>query len=156
MILSDSDGFPNVINHTSMGAETSELCEQIGETLKKSQIWLFKIGADVAGMPRDDNYKLETDIRQWVSDLEAQIDVIDAKLSPLKNFILPGGTPIAAKLHVARAVVRRGEREVIAEYVDNKTDWLAVPFLNRLSDYLFVLARFHNSLVGIDDVIWES
>lgn len=155
-IHSDPHGFPGCLNTGGVGAETAELCEQIGEKLREAQGWLLRIGADVAGMPRDDDFSTETALQKWVIGLENQIDAIDDKLPSLKNFILPGGTPCAAMIHVARAVVRRGEREVVNLCVINGVGSWTLPFFNRLSDYLFVLARFHNSLMGVDDVIWDS
>jgi len=91
-----------------------------------------------------------TDIRA----IENDIDSFETHLEPLKNFILPGGTPKAAALHVARTVCRRAERGVIALSHQGALNGSLVPYLNRLSDLLFVLARAANAQAGLPDVKW--
>ena len=93
--------------------------------------------------------------QQQIDWLETQIDAATAELSPLTSFILPGGVPGAATLHVARAVVRRAERAVVhlTEVPDQKVNRLVLVYLNRLSDLLFVLARMANA-GGQLDVLW--
>ena len=83
-----------------------------------------------------------------IEELERVIDRMEAELSPLKTFILPGGSVAAAHLHVARTVCRRAERLVVALGED-------VVYLNRLADYLFVAARYANRAAGVDDVPWS-
>lgn len=87
-----------------------------------------------------------------IESLERGIDAMEAELEPLKNFILPGGSLAAAQLHVARAVCRRAERLVVA--LGDETN--IVMYLNRLSDYLFVAARYANLKNGVADVPWSS
>lgn len=86
-----------------------------------------------------------------IGELEAAIDAMERDLKPLTNFILPGGSAAAAHLHVARTVCRRAERLVVALGTDQET---TIRYLNRLSDYLFVAARFANAKQGVDDVPW--
>ena len=93
-----------------------------------------------------------TDAR--VAAFERAIDEADAELPPLKAFVLPGGTPKAAALHVARTVCRRAERSVIALAHDTDVPGLFVAYLNRLSDLLFTLARLANHRDGAGDVTW--
>ena len=84
------------------------------------------------------------------------MDELSEKLEPLDNFILPGGHLAAAHLHVARTVCRRAEREVIALSRNETVSAEAVQFLNRLSDALFVMARYQNLLSGSQDVLWDT
>ncbi len=86
--------------------------------------------------------------------LEAEIDRINARLEPLESFLLPGGTPAAAALHLARTVARRAEREITALSQAKTVNPQAVRYINRLSDLLFVLARHAND-DGAQDVLWE-
>jgi cob(I)alamin adenosyltransferase len=91
-----------------------------------------------------------------VASLERIIDEMDDQLPPLAHFILPGGHPAAAYLHVTRTTCRRAEREVVEAMHGEALNPLAIKFLNRLSDLLFVSARLVNQRAGIADVIWEG
>ena len=88
--------------------------------------------------------------------LERLMDELSRELGPLENFILPGGSPGAAHLHVARAVCRRAEREVVALSRQEAVGAWVVRYLNRLSDALFVMARYENLTRGVGDVLWDS
>ncbi len=85
--------------------------------------------------------------------LEARIDAANTRLEPLTSFVLPGGSEAAARLHLARAAVRRAERAMVALAAEQAVNPAALAYINRLSDYLFVLARVANS-DGADDVKW--
>jgi cob(I)alamin adenosyltransferase len=89
-----------------------------------------------------------------VERLEAHIDALEGELEPLKRFILPGGTPAAATLHLARTVCRRAERCEIALHKLEPLSAVALRYLNRLSDLLFVMARVENRRAGVADVEW--
>ncbi len=89
-----------------------------------------------------------------VQELERTIDRLDAPLPPLKNFILPGGAPKGAALHLARTICRRAERSIVRLSLDAKISTALLQYMNRLSDLLFVLARSANSHVGRGDVTW--
>lgn len=89
-----------------------------------------------------------------IESLERGIDAMESELAPLKNFILPGGSMAAAQLHVARSVCRRAERLVVALHDDSAPTQSTIAYLNRLSDYLFVAARFANLRHGVPDVPW--
>ena len=100
---------------------------------------------------------LPTIAEAHISELETQIDEMQSVLPELHNFILPGGHKLAAALHFARTVCRRAERATIFLYDDRLIeDPLLLHFLNRLSDYLFVAARFANYLTGISDIKWQK
>ena len=113
---------------------------------------LFSIGAELA---TPDRAKLRAALdAATVGALERVIDSYDPKLTPLKNFILPGGSPKAAALHVARTVCRRAERSVVTLARSQPVNPLIIQYLNRLSDLLFVLARAVNMQTGHDDIPW--
>jgi cob(I)alamin adenosyltransferase len=119
--------------------------------LKRNQNDLFDLGADLC-RPIADKASLRITSQQ-VDRLEHEIDGLNAKLAPLDSFVLPGGTPCGAYLHLARTVIRRAERMMtgLAE-----REWVnpeAIKFVNRLSDHLFVLSRHVNG-DGADDVLW--
>ena len=91
-----------------------------------------------------------------IARLEQEIDAAEAVLTPLQNFILPGGSETAARLHVARAVCRRAERLLVGLPQGEVSEALILKYLNRLSDWLFVYARFANQRAGISDVLWTT
>jgi cob(I)alamin adenosyltransferase len=86
--------------------------------------------------------------------VENFIDELEAELEPLKNFILPGGVLLSSVLHLARAVCRRAERRIISLSEVEKINEKIIPFVNRLSDLFFVLARYANKIEGVDDIKW--
>ena len=112
--------------------------------LARIQNDLFDLGADLSVPFADGDGKLRID-QGAIDRLEADCDVANEPLEDLKSFVLPGGTEIAARLHIARAVCRRAEREVLAAAQAAPLNPLAVIYLNRLSDLLFILARAANS-----------
>jgi cob(I)alamin adenosyltransferase len=121
--------------------------------LARIQNDLFDLGADLAtppDAPRGANALRVVDSQ--VARLEAEIDSLNADLAPLRSFVLPGGTVAAAHLHVARTVARRAEREMIALAAVEAVDAAAIRYVNRLSDLLFVAARWANRDTG--DVLW--
>lgn len=116
---------------------------------------LFDLGADLA-TPGEDFAPSDMVLRitaAQVERLEGEIDAMNAGLAPLRSFILPAGTPPAAALHVARATVRRAERAVVAAAAGTTINPLALTYVNRLSDHLFVFARAMNNRGG-GDVLW--
>ncbi len=121
------------------------------------QARLFDLGADLAtprGQRPDPTYLTRID-EGHVEALERLIDRFDAGLPPLTNFILPGGTATAAHLHQARSVVRRGERILVTLSREEDLGPGVIRFVNRLSDLLFVLARWANHAAGVADVPWR-
>ncbi|HBZ72625.1 MAG TPA: cob(I)yrinic acid a,c-diamide adenosyltransferase [Deltaproteobacteria bacterium] len=91
-----------------------------------------------------------------VASLEARIDAFETELTPLRRFILPGGTPAAAAFHLARTVCRRAERRVVALHHADPLSESALRYLNRLSDLLFVMARVENRRAGLPEVEWKA
>lgn len=124
--------------------------------LARVQNELFDLGADLATPPRPDETHALRMLDSQVERLEREIDAMNADLPPLASFILPGGTPAAAHLHLARTVARRAERVAVAltESGENVSP-AAMKYLNRLSDFLFVAARHANDR-GASEVFWVS
>ena len=91
-----------------------------------------------------------------VAQLEKLIDGFNQKLEPLKNLVLPGGHLAAAHLHVARTVCRRAERVMVGLAEKEPIGEHVVPYLNRLSDLLFLMARYQNKVAGVDETLWDS
>jgi len=138
-------------------ARSVEMMPRIDEVLAPVQRDLFSIGAllatpDLEKMKEQLEKARISDAR--IKQLETAIDDCDGELEPLKAFILPGGTPKAAALHVARTVCRRAERAVITLQRDTEIPQLVVIYLNRLSDLLFSLARVANKRAGAGEVTW--
>ena len=138
-------------------ARAIELMPRIDEVLVPIQRDLFSLGALLATPDREkmraqlDKARID---EERIAQLERAIDVGEGELEPLKAFILPGGTPKAAALHVARTVCRRAERRVVALRAHVELPDLVVIYLNRLSDLLFVLARVANRRAGAGEVTW--
>ncbi len=125
----------------------------VDEMLERIQTDLFDLGADLCRPGRDADGRLRIEQSQ-VDRLEREIDALNARLAPLDSFVLPGGTTAAAHLHVARTLMRRAEREITALAASAPVNPLAVMYINRLSDHLFVLSRHVND-DGADDVLWR-
>jgi cob(I)alamin adenosyltransferase len=116
---------------------------------------LFDLGADLA-TPGEDFTPGEMTLRvvpSQVDRLEAELDEMNADLTPLTSFILPGGSPAATALHIARSTCRRAERTAVAAARSVALNPEALKYLNRLSDYLFVMGRAENAN-GADDILW--
>lgn len=118
---------------------------------------LFHLGAELSmGGTEADGVagpRIEATDTEW---LEGLMDRLSADLEPLENFVLPGGTPAAAQLHVARTVCRRAECRLVTLTAAEPVSPNALVYLNRLSDALFVMARYENRVKGIEDVLWNS
>ena len=120
--------------------------------LNRIQHDLFDLGADLATPGHSDKDLRITSVQ--VLRLEQEIDAVNAALSPLTSFVLPGGTPASAALHLARTIVRRAERIVCHLSDSDDMNVVAIHYINRLSDFLFVLARAENAN-GAKDVLWQ-
>lgn len=127
----------------------------LSHTLERIQHTLFRVGSELAApgkLPRDIPM-LEASETAW---LEGEIDLMEGKLTPLKNFILPSGCSTGSYLHYARAVARRAEREAVELSEHERVRPEVLVFLNRLSDFLFVLARFINHEAGSPEILWKK
>lgn len=130
---------------------------RVDNALSRIQNDLFDLGSDLATPGSDEGrqYKALRTTDAQVHWLEKQIDQHNEGLEPLTSFILPGGTPLAAALHLARTIARRAERDAVAlMQVEPDINAAALKYLNRLSDLLFVLGRVANGN-GTKDVLWE-
>ena len=124
---------------------------EIVQALTRVQNELFDVGASLS-VPWTREGRLRVDQKQ-IDALEADCDRFNAGLPELKSFVLPGGSELAARLHVARTVCRRSERETLAAAQEVELDPLALVYLNRLSDLLFILARTANT--GGEEPLWK-
>jgi cob(I)alamin adenosyltransferase len=137
--------------HVGVALTLADLPPAYGAWLKRIQNDLFDVGADLS-VPLDPNGRQER-LRvtpEQTAWLEAACDEVNAGLAPLKSFVLPGGTPAAAQLHVCRTVCRRAERRTIA--CGDAVDAECVRYLNRLSDLFFILSRGAN---GAEEPLWQ-
>lgn len=131
-----------------LSSDIDSLCERI-------QSALFVVGAELAALPEQrSKLKLALIGDDDVETLESAIDRFSDELPPLSQFILPGGTRVAAALHQARTVCRRAERKVVSLKQQSEVSGPLLIYLNRLGDLLFVLARLENHRAGIPDVPW--
>jgi len=131
--------------------------ESVAAALRTIQNELFHLGSDLCILEEDKKRLPAPKIEErHILALEKLMDRLSEELSPLENFILPGGTAGSAHLHVARTVCRRAERLVVALGREEAVGAFTVRYLNRLSDALFVMARHENHRRGIPDVLWNS
>jgi cob(I)alamin adenosyltransferase len=125
--------------------------------LKIIQNELFNLGSDLCFIEEDkEKFSIPQIEERHIERLENLIDNMTSKLNHLENFILPGGSLGASYLHVARTVCRRAEREVITLSKTEKIGKFVIKYLNRLSDVLFVMARYENYSKNIEDIYWDS
>lgn len=134
--------------------------EELEQSIAALQSDLFSLGADMATPREEDTHKgrivVERVGPEQVERLEAQIDHYEAELPPLQSFILPGGHPLAAALHLARVVCRRAERRSVSlQHSGEALNPEVLRYLNRLSDLLFVLARVANQRQNVPDIAWK-
>jgi cob(I)alamin adenosyltransferase len=128
--------------------------DELDAMLGRIQNDLFDLGADLS--TPEDGRRGEARLRiidSQVERLEREIDIMNAALKPLDSFVLPGGTPAAAHLHLARTIVRRAERLIVELSATEKVSAAAIRYVNRLSDHLFVASRLAND-GGAKDVLW--
>ncbi|AHM60503.1 ATP:cob(I)alamin adenosyltransferase [Flammeovirgaceae bacterium 311] len=125
------------------------------EPLKKIQDMIFTLGSHLATAPGKKIRHLPSYTSEDVTALEQEIDQMEEDLAPLQNFILPGGHAEVSQCHIARCVCRRAERLVVALHEHEPLDEIILAFLNRLSDYLFVLARRMSHELGATEVPWQ-
>lgn len=138
-------------------ALTMDLAEPLNSALALIQNELFHLGSDLSYVSDDDDNRSIPQIEvRHVARLEEQINRLNEQVGPLENFILPGGVQGAAQLHVARTVCRRAEREVTAVAEQEAVGSFVLQYLNRLSDALFVMARYENHAKDVQEPLWDS
>ena len=138
---------------SSTGSPAQNDASALAVLVQRIQSELFIMGADVATPHEPRAYTIPRITPDHAQALESAIDAADAKLPPLTDFVLPGGTPAAAALHFARAVCRRTERIAVALAQEEPLSKPILIYLNRLSDLLFTLARLANHQAGTKDVL---
>ncbi|MEL6584116.1 MAG: cob(I)yrinic acid a,c-diamide adenosyltransferase [Pseudomonadota bacterium] len=143
--------------NATVGLARQHANEEIDAALMRISNDLFDLGADLCtpDMEKDGEreYPPLRVIPAQVERLEAEIDVMNANLTPLRSFILPGGSPLAAQLHLCRTICRRAERGVVELSATEPVNESALKYLNRLSDWFFVAGRVANDN-GASDVLW--
>jgi cob(I)alamin adenosyltransferase len=149
-------GTVDELNSTIGVALALGLTARLADELRRVQNELFDLGSDLC-WPEDDERRgaIPTVQPHHVEHLEGLIDEFNAVVGPLANFVLPGGSAGAAQLHVARTVCRRAEREAITLARDEPIGEHVLPYLNRLSDALFVMARYENHERRVDEPLWQ-
>lgn len=136
---------------------TKENNPELDDMLQAIQNDMFDLGADLS-TPKSDKppeYEQLRIIPSQVARVESDIDQLNAELEPLRTFVLPGGSPASANLHLARTITRRAEREIVelSEIKSEKINDQALAYINRVSDFLFVAARYVNDC-GMTDILW--
>ena len=129
----------------------------VARAILRVQHELFVVGSHLS-TPEDSPHtgKLPLLDEAMVGRLEMEIDAAEAELPALRNFILPGGGDLAARLHLARTRCRRAERSLVDFSMDRPVAGTILTYINRLSDWLFVMARLANKHAGVADIIWEK
>ena len=145
--LGDLDYLNSVIGWTVSSFSDS----QIGQELKKIQQDIFNISGDIS-LPDSESALLK---KERIKDIEDDFDIINNKLPPLKEFILPGGSELISRLHIARTSCRNAERSLISMYGNENLNQLHAKYMNRLSDYLFLLARLVKHNEGVKEEHWD-
>ncbi len=128
----------------------------IREELLQVQHIIFVIGSQLACEKEELRSKLPYFAEADIILLEQAMDRMNETLEPMKHFLLPGGHTTISHCHVARAVCRRAERHVVALYQDIPKDIMIIMYLNRLADYLFVLARYFGKLLNVPEIAWVT
>jgi cob(I)alamin adenosyltransferase len=140
--------------NAAIGLALAGACpDPIRDVLARVQNELFDLGADLS-VPLEHEGRLRV-TQEQVDGLERDCDAFNANLPELRSFVLPGGTEAAARLHVARTVCRRAERDALAASREHALNALALVYLNRLSDLLFILARAANAADGREEPLWR-
>lgn len=153
----DAYGTVDELNSTIGLVLAFDPVEALVDPLTTVQQVLFNLGSRLALDPSDsDRIQLPPIEEHHVRTLEGWIDAWNDELPALKSFVLPGGHPAAAHLHLARTVCRRAEREVLHLSRQEQVEPLVIAYLNRLSDLFFVASRYQNHVAGATETLWDS
>lgn len=139
----------------NQGADTSPALKDLVKKLARIQEELMVLGSDLA-TPVDVRVKIPRVTKVFITRLEKEIDGWEKKLPKLKNFILPGGSIVSSWLHLARSTTRRAERSIVVLSNGDKINLSAAVYINRLSDWFFVLARYINMEEKTKETIWKG
>ncbi|MDZ4838486.1 MAG: cob(I)yrinic acid a,c-diamide adenosyltransferase [Bacteroidota bacterium] len=133
-----------------------DVCTDIvqAELLYKIQNTLFDIGSHLAAHPEKSVMKLPDINQNEIDEMEQQMDIMNDQMPPLAHFILPGGHVHVSYCHLARTVCRRAERHIVSLNKSRPVESLIMRYINRLSDYLFVLGRYYAHLLQVAEIMW--
>jgi cob(I)alamin adenosyltransferase len=151
----DSYGTVDELNSWIGLVRDQEINSNRKTVLLEIQDRLFTVGSTLATDPSNKKVKIPELADEDVLMLEREIDSMEAELQPMRSFVLPGGHPSISFVHIARTVCRRAERLVIALHKAEPVDPIALKYLNRLSDYLFVLSRKMAVELGVEESLWK-
>jgi cob(I)alamin adenosyltransferase len=151
----DSYGTVDELNSWIGLVRDQEINSKRKTLLLEIQDRLFTVGSTLATDPSNKKVKIPELVDEDVLLLEREIDSMEADLQPMRSFVLPGGHPSISFVHIARTVCRRAERLVIALHNTEPVDPIALKYLNRLSDYLFVLSRKMAVEMGVEESPWK-
>ena len=150
-------GTVDELNSVLGTAVAAGLSDRLAEVMPTIQNELFHLGSDLCFTEADkEEFNIPQIEERHVTALEELIDELTAVVGPLQNFILPGGSLSSAQLHVARTVCRRAERDIITLTREEAIGAYVLPYLNRLSDALFVMARYENHIRDVPEPLWNS
>jgi cob(I)alamin adenosyltransferase len=150
-------GTVDELNSAIGAAAAMGVDEALAPVLREIQNDLFHLGSDLCTLETDKAHRPVPRIEErHVVALEKLMDRLSEELPPLENFVLPGGAASAAHLHVARTVCRRAERLLVTLAREEEVGAHTIEYVNRLSDALFVMARYENLKRGVSDILWNS
>ncbi len=150
------DELNSVIGWCVVSASSPRIPEKFSRRLTIIQNELFNLGSQLAVLPEDRRDNTPRITSTAIQRLEKEIDEMNEPLPDLTSFVLPGGSELASRLHIARAVCRRAERTLVHLLEANEPlDGTEIPYLNRLSDWLFVAARYVIFLEGKEEILWK-
>ena len=135
-------------------ASSKDCPEEIRDEIRHIQNVMFNVGSYLA-TPQSDNYKEMPGIDNETDRLEGWIDALDERTPKIRSFVLPGGSEESSRCHLARTICRRVERKVIALGRESYVDPKLTAYINRLSDYLFICARYLNFITGVEEIVWR-
>ena len=136
-------------------ASCSDCEPEVREFINSVQNRLFDIGGYLASRPGGSGLPPVAGLAEDCVRIEREIDILDDRTPKMRAFVLPGGCMSASHAHVARTVCRRAERRIIALSREEDVDCEVIRYFNRLSDYLFILARYFNFRAGVDEIVWS-
>ena len=153
--VDELNAFVGMARVSCMESREGRLKDGLAQILRRVQHELFNLGSILATKPEDVHPKQARVTEADVQQLEREIDGCNAELPPLRSFVLPGGTRLNTELHAARTICRRAERLLVGLARTEEVPAVALQYLNRLSDALFVWSRWVNHAAGAPEVLWE-